>query len=87
VKKSEISPSLSASHKKNVRTLVFNENARPHTSEHITQTIKNLDEECCCNHPTFLVSPSDFYWSGPLVENQQGYYYITEEALQNAVCQ
>jgi hypothetical protein len=66
---------------------LFDENARQHSSEHITHTIKNLVEECCCTQSTLLNSSTDFYWSGPLLDNLQGQYYMADEALQNDICQ
>ena len=66
---------------------LFDENAWSNTSEHITNNIKNVDEECCCTHSPLLNSPSDFYQSGPLLDNLQGHYYTADETLQNAMCQ
>jgi hypothetical protein len=66
---------------------LFDENAGSNTSEHITHTIKNMDEDCCCTQSPLLNSLSDFYQYGPLLNNLQGHYYMADEALQNAVCQ
>jgi hypothetical protein len=66
---------------------LLDENAWSNTSEPITHTIKNLEEEFCCTHSPLLNSPSDFYQSCSLLDNLQGHYYMADEALQNAVCQ